>query len=306
MTNAKTFALIGAAGFVATRHLDAIKHVGGELVAAVDPHDSVGILDSYFPDCRFFTSPERFDRFLNKQSGNIDYVVVCSPNWLHDAHCRWALRSGADAICEKPLVLNPWNVDQLSELEVETGRTIHPVLQLRHHPQIRALKARIEDAMMARVVRADITYITHRGRWYLESWKSDDALSGGILMNLGIHFFDMMCWLFGSPRSVHAPGRDADPRRHLSGTVDFDRASTTWRLSTRREDLPTQTLEKGGHAFRNIVIDGESVADYSHGFTSLHDLVYRSILDGDGLSLADARPGIALVHEIRRSMQPSS
>lgn len=290
------FALIGAAGFVAPRHMDAIRHVGGTLVAALDPHDSVGVLDRHFPDCRFFTSPERFDRWLNKNSGHVDYVSVCSPNWLHDAHCRWALRSGADAICEKPVVLRPWNVDQLAEIEWSTGRRIHPVLQLRFNRVVLDLAPRVERWLLERHVEAHLTYVTRRGRWYAESWKGDPERSGGLLTNLGIHFFDLACMLFGIPRSwALDPSRFSE---RMSGRVDFDRASLAWMLSTREEDLPDHVRSAGGHAHRRLLIGGESV-DFSEGFHDLHRRVYEEILADRAPRLVDARPAIELVHNLR-------
>lgn len=300
-----TFALIGAAGFVAPRHMAAIKHVGGELVAALDVHDSVGILDRYAPDCRFFTSPERFDRYLNTRSGQIDYVVVCSPNWLHDAHCRWALRSGASAICEKPLVLHPRNVDQLETLQQQTGRTIHPVLQLRLHPNIVALRKMILEGDVPRLVdgmadpdfvMVNLRYVTRRGRWYAESWKGDESRSGGLLMNLGIHFFDMACWLFGSARSTHSLTNMGDDVRN--GVIEFEKATMQWFLSSREQDLPAQTASQGRHAFRSLTVNAQPV-DFSDGFDDLHNVVYARVLDGSGATLEDARPGIELVHRIR-------
>lgn len=296
----KTFALIGAAGYVAPRHMRAIQHVDGDLVAALDPHDSVGILDSYFPDCRFFTSPERFDRWLNKWSGKIDYVVICSPNWLHDAHCRWALRSGADAICEKPIVLNPWNIDQLEQIQNQTHHRVHPVLQLRIHPAVLALRSRMETALMDHHVDATLTYVTRRGRWYDVSWKGNHERSGGVLMNLGIHFFDLACLLFGTPRSwscTHEHGAFELGER-AEGRIDFDRASMKWLLSTRAEDLPDAVQERGGHAHRSLCVDHE-IVDFSSGFEDLHNNVYENVLAGVGPRLIDARPAVDLVHRLR-------
>lgn len=288
------FAIIGAAGFVAPRHMAAIKHVGGNLVAALDVHDSVGILDRYFPECRFFTSPERFDRYLNQQSGSIDYVSICSPNWLHDAHCRWALRSGAHAICEKPLVLYPRNLDQLEKIQQETGRSIHPVLQLRLHPNIVALRQQLQEGSLDEFVRVDLRYVTRRGRWYAQSWKGDPVRGGGILMNLGIHFFDLACWLFGEPGEVY------DVRRHdswASGRVAFERAGLRWMLSSRAEDLPAEAVFSGRHANRKLTFNTQSV-DFSEGFDDLHNDVYANVLSGEGATLSDARAGIELVHRI--------
>lgn len=292
----KRFALIGAAGYVAPRHMDAIRHVGGELVAALDLHDSVGILDRHFPACRFFTSPERFDRYLNKRSGEIDYVVVCSPNWLHDAHCRWALRSGANAICEKPVVLRPWNAEQLEQLELQTSRRVHPVLQLRLHPAVADMIPRVEKWLLEDHVEARLTYVTRRGRWYADSWKGDEERSGGLLTNLGIHFFDLACLLFGAPRSWHVD-KNSEPDS-MSGRVEFDRASLVWTLSTRASALPEHVTARGGHAYRSLTVGGEEV-DFSTGFDDLHKKVYENVLAGDGPSLTDARPGIELVHNLR-------
>jgi UDP-N-acetyl-2-amino-2-deoxyglucuronate dehydrogenase len=290
------FALIGAAGFVAPRHMAAIKHVDGDLVAALDVHDSVGILDRHFPDCRFFTSPERFDRYLNKQSGQIDYVSICSPNWLHDAHCRWALRSGANAICEKPLVLAPHNVDQLAELEYQTGRTIHPVLQLRLHPALQTLREDLGDEP----TMANLTYVTRRGRWYAESWKGDPTKSGGILMNLGIHFFDMACWIFGDVLDAMLV---TDCPDLASGIIEFQRGKLLWSLSTRSNLLPNHVVERGGHAYRALTFDTplgyRREVDFSTGFDDLHNAVYDAVIAGQGATLADARPSIELVHRLR-------
>lgn len=300
----KRFALIGAAGYIAPRHLEAIKHVEGELVAALDIHDSVGILDRYAPGARFFTSPERFDRFLNKHSGTIDYVVICSPNWLHDAHCRWALRSGAHAICEKPTVIEPWNLDELRKQEQQTERRVHPILQMRLHRSAQALKTKMDRLVSDHATHggsspyphADVRldYITRRGRWYWESWKGKDDKSGSILMNLGIHFFDLACWLYGTPRSV-ARGAMGNT---VAGRVDFDMASLHWLLSTRQEDLPKAVVAKGGHAYRVFQVDEETV-DFSQGFDQLHNLSYEEILAGRGFSLDDAEAGLQLVHRIR-------
>ena len=296
MSRPPQFALVGAAGFVAKRHLDAIHHVGGRLVAALDPHDAVGLLDSYFPDCDFFTEPERFDRFLNRRAGEIDYVVVCSPNWLHDCHCRWALRSGAHAICEKPLVLRPHNVDQLAALEETTGRRVYPILQLRYHPEIVKLKAKVE-ASQRDDYRAEITYVTRRGKWYQRSWKGDVRKSGGVATNLGVHFFDMLGHLFGAAGEVEVDELGAERGR---GRVKFERAEATWFLSTEYEDLPDHVkAEPGGYAYRDLRVDGDKVADYSTGFTSLHNLVYEAVVAGQGLKLEDARPAVALCDKIR-------
>ncbi len=309
----KRFALIGAAGYIAPRHLEAIKHVGGELVAALDLHDSVGIMDRYFPDARFFTSPERFDRFLNKHSGTIDYVVICSPNWLHDAHCRWALRSGANAICEKPAVIKPWNLDELRKLEQETERKVHPILQMRLHPAAQRLKEKMDQRVHDHAahggtspyphVTVELDYITRRGKWYWESWKGHDDESGTILMNLGIHFFDLACWLFGTPRSTARGITRTLGSKAAAGRVDFDLASMKWFLSTRQEDLPPAVVDRGGYAHRLFRVDGELV-DFSQGFDKLHNLSYEEIFAGRGFSLDDAKAGLKLVHSIRTGEQP--
>ena len=292
------FALIGAAGYIAPRHMKAIADTGCELAAAVDRHDCVGMIDSYFPDARFFTEIERFDRYLEKrrrapETEPVNYVSICSPNYLHDAHIRLALRVGADAICEKPLVVNPWNLDQLQALEQEYGRQVNTVLQLRLHPAIQKLKA-------DRANRSDrpeilLTYVTRRGRWYDVSWKGDMERSGGVTMNIGIHFFDMLQWIFGAPEksTVHL----REPRRY-GGVLELERARVRWFLSVDAEDLPQSVREAGGYAHRSLKIDGEEV-DFSHGFTELHTEVYRQILAGNGFSVADARPSIETVYGIR-------
>ena len=290
-----TFALIGAAGYVAPRHLKAIRDVGAQLVAALDLHDSVGILDSYFPECRFFTSPERFDRYLNKMSGQIDYVSICSPNWLHDAHCRWALRSGAHAICEKPVAMRPWNIDQLVEMEAQTGRRIYPVLQLRLHPAVRVLEVRLREAANDAPAQVDLTYVTRRGRWYSASWKGDEERSGGIVTNLGIHFFDLACHLFGDVREIRPLSCVGDPSEIRRGVVELERASFRWMLSTRAEDLP-----EGARAHRCLLVD-EAKVDFTDGFEGLHTKVYEDVLAGRGPGLLDARAGIELVHRIREA-----
>jgi len=291
------FALVGAAGFVAKRHFEAIKHVGGELVAALDLNDSVGLIDSFAPEADFFTEPERFDRYLNRRSGELDYVVVCSPNYLHDSHCRWALRSGANAICEKPLVLKPHNIDQLQRLEEDTGRRVYPILQLRYHPEIAELKRRVEAEDSDAIHTASVTYITRRGKWYLRSWKGDVRKSGGIATNLGVHFFDMLSWVFG-PWSGLMVTELSETRG--AGVIDFARTRAHWTLSTRYEDLPDHVKDAGGYAYRDLRVDDEKVADYSQGFTSLHNLVYEAVLGGHGLALEDARQAIEMCDLIRQ------
>jgi UDP-N-acetyl-2-amino-2-deoxyglucuronate dehydrogenase len=298
----QTFALIGVAGYIAPRHLQAIHDTGHQLVAATDPHDSVGILDSYFPQASFFTEIERFDRFLEKtrrdtSTADVQWVSICSPNYLHDAHVRLALRVGANAICEKPLVINPWNLDSLAELEQESGQRVHTVLQLRLHPDLIALKSAI-DAQQGNA-RADIclTYITRRGRWYGHSWKGSEEKSGGVVMNIGIHFFDALLWLFGSVESseVHLAQPDKG-----AGRLELERATVRWFLSVDADDLPADCTQRGQSAYRSIVIDGQEI-DFTTGFEDLHTTLYRETLAGNGFSITDARPSIDLVHRIRHT-----
>jgi UDP-N-acetyl-2-amino-2-deoxyglucuronate dehydrogenase len=290
------FALIGAAGYVAPRHMKAIKEVGGDLVAAFDPADSVGIIDSYFPDARFFVEFERFDRHIDKlyrRGDRIDYVGICSPNYLHDAHVRFALRCGADAICEKPLVLNPWNVDGLAEMENHTGRRVNTILQLRLHPAIIELKKQV-DARPDRIHDVDLTYITSRGRWYQVSWKGDANKSGGIATNIGVHFYDMLGFVFGKVRTNVTHLRD--PQRS-AGYMEFERARVRWFLSVDREDLPKHVRGQQP-TYRSITVDGDEV-EFSGGFTDLHTESYKAILAGNGFGLDVVRPSIELVAAIR-------
>jgi UDP-N-acetyl-2-amino-2-deoxyglucuronate dehydrogenase len=294
----KNFALIGAAGYIAPRHLKAIKETGNTLVAALDPCDSVGILDSYFPDTQFFTEPERFDRHLDKlrrgTQGKVDFVSICSPNYLHDAHIRMALRNEASAICEKPLVLNPWNVDALYEIEKETGKRIYTILQLRHHPVILALKAEVEKNQNE-TYSVDLEYITSRGSWYYRSWKGNLEKSGGIASNIGIHFFDMLLWIFGPvmDNQVHQYSKD-----RASGSLILKQARVRWFLSINPETLPNEVKQKNQSSYRSLTINGQEL-DFSEGFTDLHTVAYRNIFEGRGYGLEDARPSIQLVHEIR-------
>lgn len=297
------FALIGAAGYIAPRHLQAIKEVGGRLVAAADPHDAVGRLDALGFDVRYFPEIERFDRYLYKQhrgkNGNaVDFVSICTPNYLHDAHVRLALRNGADAICEKPLVINPWNLDQLEELEQETGKRVYTVLQLRLHPALKELKARLdEERSLASPPRhvVHLTYITSRGAWYDASWKGQPDKSGGVSMNIGIHFFDLLLWLFGPCRDLQV--YVAEPRR-MTGRLELDRADVNWQLSVNHADLPPQAVAAGKTTYRSLLLDGAEV-EFSAGFTDLHTEVYRGILAGGGFTTADARPSIELAYKIR-------
>ena len=294
----KRFALIGAAGFIAPRHMKAIKDTDNLLVAAVDKSDSVGILDSYFPEADFFTEFERFDRHIDKlkrDGRGIDYASICSPNYLHDAHIRWALRSGIDAICEKPLVLNPWNLDALQEVEKDTGHRVWTVLQLRLHPVILALKGKVESNP-SKVYDIDLSYIASRGTWYRYSWKGDLVKSGGVATNIGIHFFDMLLWVFGSVRSYELVY--SDPVRRMEGYLELDRARVHWFLSVDYGDLPQQVKEKGQRTYRAIMIDGEEL-EFSSGFTDLHTALYEKTLKGEGFGIEEARPSIELVYRLR-------
>ena len=293
----KAFGLIGAAGYIAARHMQAIRDVGGMLHAALDPNDSVGIIDSFFPDAHFFTEFERYDRHVDllRRSGRpIEMFSICSPNYLHDAHCRFALRSDADAVCEKPLVLNPWNIDGLAEMERATGRRIFNILQLRLHPAVRELKARIDRDAGARTHEVDLTYVTSRGRWYGVSWKGDLHKSGGIATNIGVHFFDMLIHVFGRIRNNVVHLRE-DTRN--AGYLELERARVRWFLSVDRSDLPEKAL-KNGPSYRSITVDGEEF-EFSGGFTDLHTESYRQVLDGNGFGLEEARPSIEAVAHIR-------
>lgn len=296
----KHFALVGAAGYIAPRHMKAIKETGHSLIAAFDPKDSVGIIDSYFPDADFFVEFERFDRHVDKlrrKGERVDYVSICSPNYLHDAHIRFALRNGADAICEKPLVLNPWNLDALAEIERETGKRICNILQLRLHPAIRALRDKIAAAGSNRVFDVDLTYITSRGHWYHTSWKGAGEKSGGIATNIGIHFFDMLGWVFGGLREnvVHLHRADV-----AAGVLHFDCARVRWFLSINAAYLPEAAKIAGKRTFRSIQIGGEEL-EFSDGFTDLHTESYRDILEGRGFGIEAARASIQTAHEIRHA-----
>ncbi len=291
------FALIGAAGYIAPRHLQAIKATGNELVVALDPNDSVGILDRYFFDAAFFTEFERFDRHVEKlrrlgESRRVHYVSICSPNYLHDAHIRFALRVGAHAICEKPLVLTPWNIDALEEFEAETGRRVYNVLQLRLHPAIRALRDRVAADPRRDKWDLDLTYLTSRGAWYLYSWKGKPEKSGGLAVNIGIHFFDMLMWIFGPAEGFEIHRSD---ERVVAGRLELARARVRFLLSIDRRHLPPAAK---GTTYRSILMDG-SEFEFSEGFTDLHTAVYADILAGGGFGLADARPSIDLTHRMK-------
>jgi UDP-N-acetyl-2-amino-2-deoxyglucuronate dehydrogenase len=290
-----SFALIGAAGYVAPRHMKAIQAIGGDLKVAYDPNDSVCILDNYFPDAHFFTEFERFDRHVDKlkrKHEKIDFMSICSPNHLHDAHCRFAMRSGADAICEKPLVLNPWNIDGLAEIERDTGRKISTILQLRLHPAIKALRERFATSNKRHKV--DLTYVASRGRWYYASWKGEDAKSGGVATNIGVHFFDMLSFLFGDVKRNEAYLRE--PER-AAGFLECARADISWFLSVDRNDLPAEVRGKKP-SFRSITVDGEEI-EFSDGFTDLHTRSYEQIMAGSGFGLDEVRPSIEIVSAFR-------
>lgn len=296
----KNFGLIGVAGFIAPRHLKAIKDTGNNLLATLDRNDCVGIMDSYFPNADFFVEFERFDRHFDKlkrQGTKVDYVSICTPNYLHDSHIRFALRQGADAICEKPIVLNPWNVEALQEIERETGRKVYNVLQLRLHPSIIELKKKIESGPKDKVYDIDLTYITSRGRWYFISWKGDMQKSGGVATNIGVHFFDMLSWIFGDVKEnvVHI-----SESCRAAGYLRFEKARVRWYLSVDFNDIPNNIKDKGQRTYRSISIEGDEL-EFSGGFTDLHTLLYQDLLSGRGFGLADARPSIQTVFEIRNS-----
>ncbi|MCL7763396.1 Gfo/Idh/MocA family oxidoreductase [Polaribacter sp. Z014] len=296
----KNFALIGAAGYIAPRHLRAIKDTNNQLIAALDKFDSVGVMDSFFPKADFFVEFERFDRHIEKlkRGGtHLDYVSICTPNYLHDSHIRMALRRGADAICEKPLVLNPWNIDALKDIEKESGQKINTILQLRLHPSIIALKNKVASENKNGKYDVDLTYITSRGRWYDISWKGDESKSGGIATNIGVHFYDMLSWIFGEVQEnvVHVREKDKS-----AGYLEFKNARVRWFLSINEEDLPQKIKEKGQRTFRSITIDTEEL-EFSAGFTDLHTTSYQEILKGNGFGLKDSEESIKIVHNIRNA-----
>jgi len=295
----KNFGLTGLAGYIAPRHLKAISDTGNRLIAAVDPHDSVGIIDSYFPEASFFTEVERFDRHLEKirrqNNGNgIDYLTICSPNNLHDAHIRMALRVGADAVCEKPLVLNPWNLDILQELEEEYSQRVWTILQIRVHPLIQQLKEKLELEPSEKRHKVRLTYITSRGLWYHYSWKGNPEQSGGIGTNIGIHFFDLLMWLFGKPDKVELYTRE---QNRMGGFLELPNADVEWFLSLEPEDIPGN-MDESQRTYRSITVDDDEV-EFSGGFTDLHTRVYEETLNGNGFGINDARPSIELVHKLR-------
>lgn len=297
--NNQNFALIGVGGYIAVRHLKAIKETGNHLIASLDPKDSVGIIDSYFPESNFFVEFERFDRHIEKlkrKGSKIDYVSICSPNYLHDAHVRFALRVGANAICEKPIVLNPWNIDALKELEEESENKIYNILQLRLHPSIIDLKKRMEN-QKDKIHDIDLTYITSRGKWYHVSWKGDIEKSGGIATNIGVHFFDMLSWIFGDVQEniVHIHQKDK-----AAGLLILKNARVRWFLSLDYDDIPAHMREQGIRTYRVLKINNNEF-EFSKGFTDLHTKSYENILDGGGFGLSDARQSIGIVHHIRNT-----
>jgi len=290
--------MTGVGGYVAPRHLKAIKDTGNNLIAALDPKDSVGILDSYFPNAKFFTEFERFDRFCEKLriDGNekIDYVSICSPNYLHDAHIRFALRNGANVICEKPLVLNPWNLEKLEKLEKETGKKINVILQLRLLPSL--IKLKEEVARTDKIYELNMQYVTSRGPWYNVSWKGDLEKSGGIATNIGVHLFDMLIWVFGKPKSFIIESMDSHKVR---GKLFLEKANVNWFLSIDRNDVPKELIEKGKATYRHITYDDNKEIEFSEGFTDLHTECYKQAIAGNGFGILDAKPSIDLVSRIR-------
>ena len=299
----KNFVLIGAGGYIAPRHMKAIKDTGNNLLAALDKHDSVGILDSYFPEADFFTEFERFDRHIEKlkrEGIKIDYVSVCSPNYLHDAHIRFGLRIGADVICEKPLTLNPWNAQALMEMEKETGRKVYTILQLRLHPAIIALREKIKNGPAEKKYTINLTYITARGHWYQSSWKGDINKSGGIATNIGLHFFDMLLWIFGDVKENIVEQHSYDT---ASGKLILENANIAWLVSINAAALPQEFKRDGNTTFRSLTIDGSDI-DFSEGFTELHTKSYEDILTGKGIPLTETIQTIELVHAIRNYQLP--
>jgi UDP-N-acetyl-2-amino-2-deoxyglucuronate dehydrogenase len=294
----KRFALIGVAGFIAPRHLKAIKDTGNELVAAYDPFDAVGIMDSYFPNADFFTEFERFDRHIDKirrQGKPIDFISVCSPNYLHDAHIRFSLRAGCNVICEKPLVLNPWNVDAIQDIENETGKKTYTILQLRLHPNVIAIREKVLSGPKDKIYKIDLKYITSRGKWYHQSWKGDLDKSGGIATNIGVHFFDMLTWIFGDVKENIVNIQNSNT---ASGSLILEKANINWLLSIDYNEIPESVKIQGKKTYRIMQIENEEI-DFSDGFTELHTNSYKSILEGNGFGIETARKAIEIVHDIR-------
>lgn len=298
--DSKNFALIGVAGYIAERHLRAIKDTNNNLVASLDKFDSVGKIDSYFPNSDFFTEYERFDRHIDKlkrNNINIDYVSICTPNYLHDSHIRFALRQGADAICEKPVVLNPWNIDALQEIEKETGRKVFNILQLRLHPALIELKRKVDEGPKDKIYDIDLSYITSRGNWYHVSWKGSNEKSGGVATNIGVHFYDMLTWIFGDVEEnvVHV----SEPLK-AAGYLKLKKANVRWFLSVDYNDVPKEIKEKNQRTYRSITVDGDEI-EFSGGFTDLHTLSYQEILKGNGFGLEETKKSIEIVYKIRNS-----
>ncbi|MEN8777113.1 MAG: Gfo/Idh/MocA family oxidoreductase [Polaribacter sp.] len=296
----KNFALIGAAGYIAPRHLKAIKDTNNNLIAALDKFDSVGMMDSYFPNADFFVEFERFDRYIEKIKRNhisLDYVSICTPNYLHDSHIRMALRRGAVAICEKPIVLNPWNIDALADIEKESQGKINTILQLRLHESILQLKEKVVSQNKKEKYDIDLTYITSRGKWYDISWKGDESKSGGIATNIGVHFYDMLSWIFGDVQENIVHLRE---KHKASGYLEFENARVRWFLSIDENDLPNNVKEKQQRTFRSITVDGEEL-EFSKGFTELHTESYKKILAGEGYGLEEVKKSIEIVYNIRNN-----
>lgn len=296
----KNFGIIGVGGYIAPRHLKAIKETGNNLIVALDKNDSVGIMDSYFPQCSFYTEYERFDRFVEKikhTEDKLDFVTVCTPNYLHDSHIRFGLRAGADVICEKPLVLNPWNIDALQKMEEQTGRKVYNILQLRLHPAIIEWKNMIDNGPKDKVYDVDLTYITSRGLWYYTSWKGDSSKSGGVATNIGVHFYDMLSWIFGNIQEniVHIYEHD-----RAAGLLRFEKARVRYFMSINADTLPKQALEQGKRTYRKMEMDGKEI-EFSDGFTELHTESYKKILAGEGFGLDQAYQSIKIVHDIRNT-----
>jgi UDP-N-acetyl-2-amino-2-deoxyglucuronate dehydrogenase len=295
----KRFALIGAAGYIAPRHMKAIKDNSANLVAAYDPYDGVGIMDSLFPDAEFFTEFERFDRYVDKlkrKENPLDFVSICSPNYLHDAHIRFGLKSGCNVICEKPLVLNPWNLDALEEIELETGKKVNTILQLRLHPAIIELRNKIHNSSENEIYDIDLKYITSRGKWYHRSWKGDIAKSGGIATNIGVHFFDMLTWIFGDLEKVSVTNQNSETAQ---GELYLQRARINWMLSIDYNEIPSEVKKQGKRTFRTLTIGGQQI-EFSDGFTELHTSSYKNIIEGNGFGLSDCKKAIEIVSKIRK------
>lgn len=296
----KNFALIGAGGYIAPRHLRAIKDTGNNLIAAYDKFDSVGIMDSFFPDCSFFTENEQFDRFCSKvrnTENNIDWISICTPNHTHDAFIRYGMRIGANVICEKPVVLNPYNIDALMDIEKETGCKAYNILQLRLHDSIIALKKKIEEGPKDKIYDIDLTYITSRGNWYYTSWKGDIHKSGGVATNIGVHFYDMLTWIFGEVKEniVHVMSHD-----RVAGYLELEKARVRYFLSINSDHLPENAVQGEKKTYRTITIDGDEF-EFSEGFTELHTKSYKHILNGDGFRISEAKRCIEIVSDIRNS-----